>query len=149
MRTLIYLQYVCQQLMSKCKNERDRMPAEKRAMFTQLPKFLEALKQEILIEDSPIWDVHFKPPLGLLLQRKRDNSASVSSDKASTSGTHKKYSEPLNKKFKRDHDGDDISDEAVIKAIKRINDSNYTNKIDVSIYMKKILNLENKFNLFN
>lgn len=116
------------------------MPVEKRAMFGQLPKFLDALKQEIVNEESPIWDANFKLPLGLLLQRKREkeNNSNAGSATSSMPGTsNKKYTEPLTKKFKRDTDGDDISDDVVLKAIKRINESNYTNKIDVSLNFKK------------
>lgn len=151
-RTLLkaVYQYVCQQLMSKFKNERERMPVEKRAMFAQLPKFLETLKQEVVNEESPIWDPTFKPPLGLLLQRKREKDSSgiaiaatnltaVASAAASTSNIcGKKYNEPSSsKKYKRDTsttsstDGDDLTDEIVLKAIKCINESNYANKIEV------------------
>lgn len=150
-RTLLkaVYQYVCQQLMSKFKNERERMPVEKRAMFAQLPKFLETLKQEVVNEESPIWDPTFKPPLGLLLQRKREkdssagtaasSSTAIASASASSSNIcGKKYNEPSSsKKYKRDtsttssNDGDDLTDEVVLKAIKRINESNYANKIEV------------------
>lgn len=117
--------------MSKCKNERDRMPIEKRAMFAQLPKFLDALKQEVVNEASPIWDANFKPQR----KREKENTSSVGgalTTMAGTSAINKKYNEPSSsKKFKRDNDPDDISDEVVLKAIKRINDPNYTNKIEV------------------
>lgn len=42
--------------------DKDRMPVERRSMLVQLPKFLDALKHEVVNEDSPIWDPNFKPP---------------------------------------------------------------------------------------
>lgn len=158
-RTLLkaVYQYICQQLMSKFKNERDRMPVEKRAMFSQLPKFLDTLKHEVVNDESPIWNPAFKPMTGMLLQRKREKEAQVATGGASSavagtsSACGKKYNEPTNKKYKRDTtamqtttpsvmaaaaastttDGDDFTDDVVLKAIKRINESNYGNKIEV------------------
>lgn len=135
---LFWLQYVCQQLMSKYKNERDRMPVDKRAMFAQLPKFLETLKQEVVNEDSPIWDTSFKPPLGQLLnqQRKREKDSvagpSSSSSAAAAAAQAKKYGEPSSKKLKRETDAnEDLTDEMVIKAIKRINETNCANNLEL------------------
>lgn len=112
------------------------MSPEKRIMLAQLPKFLEALKHEVLNEDSSIWDPTFKPPLGLLLQRKRlqeQNSFAASYSSATSSiSVGKKYSEPsTSKKYKRDSDGDDLTDEVVLRAIKKINKSNYANRTEV------------------
>lgn len=42
--------------------DKDRMPVERRAMLVQLPKFLDALRHEVVNDDSPIWDPNFKPP---------------------------------------------------------------------------------------
>lgn len=47
--------------------DKDRMPVERRSMLVQLPKFLDALKHEVVNEDSPIWDPNFKPPGGFFL----------------------------------------------------------------------------------
>lgn len=133
-------QYVCQQLLSKCKNQKDRMSPEKRIMLAQLPKFLEALKHEVLNDDSSIWDATFKPPLGLLLQRKRERElnssvmqqSSAMALAAASSSSGKKYNEPSSsKKQKRDTDVDDLTDDVVAKAIKKINKSNYSNRAEV------------------
>lgn len=136
-RTLLkaVYQYVCQYLLTKYKNEKDRVPPEKRAMLSQLPKFLESLKHEVLNEDSAIWDPSFKPPLGLFLQRKRE-IMNVPSGSGLASG--KKHSEPSVRKHKRDPSDDDLSDEVVQKAIKKINESNYSNRSEVvsAIYCK-------------
>lgn len=114
------------------------MSPEKRIMLAQLPKFLEALKHEVLNDDSSIWDPTFKPPLSLLLQRKRERElnsnvmqqSSAMALVASSSG--KKYSEPSSsKKQKRDTDIDDLTDDVVAKAIKKINKSNYSNRAEV------------------
>lgn len=132
MLPLSAIQYACQQLLSKYKNERDRMPIEKRAMFAQLPKFLETLKQEVVNEDSPIWDATFKPPLGQLLNQQRKREKDSNAAGASTSGQQgKKYGEPSAKKYKRDSDANDqdLTDEMVLKAIKRINETNSANNL--------------------
>ncbi|XP_055603504.1 histone acetyltransferase KAT2A [Uranotaenia lowii] len=116
-------QYVYQQLLTKCKTERDRMPPEKRNMLAQLPKFLEALKHEVLNDDSQIWDPNFKPTASIMLQKsKRQHEAAVSS-------SSKKSSDP--KRFKKDPECEDLPDEVVVRALKRINDSNYTSRTDV------------------
>lgn len=121
------------------------MPVEKRAMFAQLPKFLETLKQEIVNEDSPIWDATFKPPLGQLLnqQRKREKdsvaggpSSSSSSAAGNAAAAHsKKYGEPSSKKYKREsadaNQDQDLTDEMVVKAIKRINETNCANNLEL------------------
>lgn len=140
-------QYVCQQLLLKCKHQKDRMTPEKRIMLAQLPKFLEAFKHELLNEESSIWDPTFKPPLGLLLQRKRLQeqntfAGNISNAEASltiatittttTISIGKKYNEPsTSKKYKLDPDGDDFTDDVVIKAIKKISKSDYANRIEV------------------
>lgn len=71
-------QYISQQLLTKCKNEKERMPPEKRSVLAQLPRFLEALKHEVVDEESLIWDISFKP-VSLLLQRKRHNEITAPS----------------------------------------------------------------------
>lgn len=98
------------------------MPAERRAMLSQLPKFLEALKNEVVNEESPIWDPNFKQPIGLMMQRKRDREQ--------MSASTKKTTEPNNKKHKRE-DGEELSDDVIIKTIQRINDTNYANKAEI------------------
>uniref|UniRef100_A0A182UGY6 Uncharacterized protein n=1 Tax=Anopheles melas TaxID=34690 RepID=A0A182UGY6_9DIPT len=125
-RTLLkaVYQYVYQQLLMRCKIERDRMPPEKRIMLTQLPKFLEALKQEVVNEDSPIWSPNFKPTSSLLLHKtKRQHEGS------SLSGTGKKMGDA--KRYKKESDCEDLSDDVVARALKRINDSNYSSRAEV------------------
>lgn len=58
----LHFQYVCYQLKLKMQADKDRMPIERRSMLVQLPKFLDALKHEVVNEESPIWDPNFKPP---------------------------------------------------------------------------------------
>ena len=57
-----HLQFICQQLKAKIQDDKDRISADRRTMLAQLPKFLDALKNEVVNEDSPIWDPSFKPP---------------------------------------------------------------------------------------
>lgn len=123
-RTLLkaVYQYVCQQLLSKCRAEKDRMPPERRAMLSQLPKFLEALKHEVVNEDSPIWDPNFKQPIGLMLQRKRDRDQM-------TGGLKKQNEAPL-KKPKRE-EIEEVTDDIVLQTIQKINDTNYANRPEV------------------
>lgn len=121
-RTLLkaVYQFVCQQLLSKCKAEKDRMPVERRAMLSQMPKFLEALKHEVVNEESPIWDPNFKQPIGLMLQRKRDREQMAASTKKSNES----------KKQKRE-ESDELPDELIVRTIQRINDTNYANKTEI------------------
>ncbi|XP_037033145.1 histone acetyltransferase KAT2A [Bradysia coprophila] len=135
-RTLLkaVFKYVCYQLKLKMQADKDRMPVERRSMLVQLPKFLDALRHEVINDDSPIWDPNFKPPVALLLQRKREreNNNTLHGHGASTSG--KKYNnEPSSsKKYKKaDPDSEDVSDDVILKAIKRINESNYANKTEL------------------
>lgn len=123
---MLHLQFVCQQLLSKCRAEKDRMPFERRAMLAQLPKFLEALKHEVVNGDSPIWDPNFKQPIGLMLQRKRDREQI-----STNSGNAKKSTENLPKKQKREEIPEELTDDLVIKTIQRINDTNYANRAEI------------------
>lgn len=118
-------QFFCQQLLTKCKTEKDRMPPEKRPLLIHLPKFLEALKHEVVNDDSPIWDPNFKSSVSMLIQRgKRLNETPGSSVK-------KLGGEPSTKRQKRDNENEDLSDENVMKAIRRIEDCSTINKTEV------------------
>lgn len=101
------------------------MPAERRTMLAQLPKFLDALKNEVVNEESPIWDPNFKQPIGLMLQRKRDREQLATSAKKTNE----------NKKQKRE-DPEELSDELITKTIQRINDTNYANKTEILCTME-------------
>lgn len=120
-RTLLkaVYQYVCQQLLSKCRVEKDRMPEDRRAMLSELPKFLEALKHEVVNEDSPIWDPNFKQPIGLMLQRKRDREESK-----------KKINEPQTKKIKRE-EVEEVTDNMVLDTIRKIDDDHEANQAEI------------------
>lgn len=98
------------------------MPLERRALIVYLPKFIESLKNEVVNEESPIWDPNFKQPIGLMMQRKRDReqlSANIA----------KKPSDA--KKLKRDDSDESLSDDIVIETIQRINDTNYSSKNEI------------------
>lgn len=76
--------------------------------------------------------IHFIVALLLQRKRERENNNTLHGHGASTSG--KKYNnEPSSsKKYKKaDPDSEDVSDEVILKAIKRINESNYANKTEV------------------
>lgn len=116
-------QYISQQLLAKCKNEKDRMPVEKRSVLAQLPRFLEALKHEVVDEESLIWDISFKPS-SLLLQRKRLNDISVPN-------SSKKALDPAIKRIKRDPDAEDLTDDVVVKVLAKVNDGNSVNRTEI------------------
>lgn len=108
-RTLLrtVFQYMAQQLKKKCISERDRFPADKRSIITQMPKFLEALKGELLKDDSPIWDQSYRPPTAFLLQqrkRQQDTAATATAGIAGSTATKKIGSggEPVHKRAKKE-----------------------------------------------
>lgn len=103
------------------------MPVERRAMLAQLPKFLEALKHEVVNEDSPIWDPNFKQPIGLMLQRKRDRE-----QMSTNSANAKKGAESVPpKKQKREDTPEELTDDLIAKTIQRINDTNFANRTEI------------------
>lgn len=102
------------------------MPVERRAMIAQLPKFLEALKHEVVNEDSPIWDPNFKQPIGLMLQRKRDRE-----QMSTNSGKAKISAENPPKKSKREGTPEELSDDLILETVQRIKDTNYANRSEI------------------
>lgn len=61
---------VRRQLKEKIKNEKSRMPPEKRYhLLNNFPKFLAQLEEEVYAPHSPIWDVDFKHELPPHLQQ--------------------------------------------------------------------------------
>ncbi|XP_073843765.1 gcn5 acetyltransferase [Musca autumnalis] len=143
-RTLLrtVFQYMAQQLKKKCISERDRFPADKRSIITQMPKFLEALKAELLKDDSPIWDQSYRPPTAFLLQqRKRQQDTAASTTGIASSNASKKIGtgEPAHKRVKKEiserSSGDacyeDLPDEVVIRAMKAVSESKAINKTEI------------------
>lgn len=66
-RTLLraIFKYMRKQIMDQFNRERDKMPQERRVMMlTHFPLFFNQLEEEIYAQDSPIWDVDFKPGPG-------------------------------------------------------------------------------------
>ena len=95
------------------------MSAEKRSVLEHLPKFLETLKHDVMTNDRKIFDTSFKLILSnaLLQQRQKrglENAASASDAKNAP------------KRSRKDNSGEELTDEAVLKALKRIGESNYT-----------------------
>uniref|UniRef100_A0A1A9UTQ4 histone acetyltransferase n=1 Tax=Glossina austeni TaxID=7395 RepID=A0A1A9UTQ4_GLOAU len=142
-RTLLrtVFQYMAQQLKKKCISERDRFPADKRSIITQMPKFLEALKGELLKDDSPIWDQTYRPPSAFLMQqrkRQQDTATNASGTVNNTNGKRVNIGEPIHKRPKKDIDrssGDsnyeDLPDETVIRAMKAVCESKAINKTEI------------------
>lgn len=82
-----------------------------------MPKFLEAFKQELLKDDSCIWDPSYRSPLSYLMhQRKRQQEAAMASNKRFNG-------EQSYKKVKKEAENEDLSEEAFQKALKQINES--------------------------
>lgn len=128
-------QYVYQQVLQKCKTEKDRMLPEKRMLLVHLPKFLEALKHEVVNEESLIWDPNFKPPGAVFLQRNKrqlESVSGVSGKKGSSSDLP-----GSSKRHKKDNDNEDLSDETVLKVLEKINDANYSDIYDVVFPVNK------------
>lgn len=75
------------QLLSKYKNSRDRLSPEKRASHAQLPKFLEILKQEVVNDDSPIWDEKFKPASSQFMHHRKREREAAAAAVAAAAGT--------------------------------------------------------------
>uniref|UniRef100_A0A1L8DX13 histone acetyltransferase n=2 Tax=Nyssomyia neivai TaxID=330878 RepID=A0A1L8DX13_9DIPT len=133
-RTLLkaVFQFVSQQLLVKCRTEKDRMPVEKRTLLMQMPKFLDALKHEVINEESPIWDASYKPAVSLLLQRSNNIKR-----------THEVVAVPQNpirrpiaegsqaKKYKYSSEVEDLSNDIVVQAMRNISDSKNSRSSEV------------------
>lgn len=129
-RTLLkaVYQFVSREILSECKTRKDTMPADRLKVIAQLPKFLEVLKQEVVNEDSQIWDPNFR--LNSAHRNKRPHDGSGSSG-AMSSGIIGSKKQGDSKKFKRDIDNEDLTDETVLRAIHRMSEANYMNRTDV------------------
>lgn len=111
-RTLLrtVFQYMSQQLKKKCISERDRFPEDKRSIITQMPKFLEALRAELLKDDSPIWDSSYRPPNSFVMQQRKRHQevappATISTAGAASAPSSSKRSnvgEPAHKRAKKE-----------------------------------------------
>ncbi|KAH8307051.1 hypothetical protein KR044_004017 [Drosophila immigrans] len=147
-RTLLrtVFQYMSQQLKKKCISERDRFPEDKRSIITQMPKFLEALRAELLKDDSPIWDTNYRPPNSFVMQQRKRHqevapSATHAAAAAAAAGSTSKRSsagEPLNKRAKKEiperssrQHQDDLPVEVVARAMKAVSESKTTNKAEI------------------
>ncbi|XP_023164383.1 histone acetyltransferase KAT2A [Drosophila hydei] len=146
-RTLLrtVFQNMSQQLKKKCISERDRFPEDKRSIITQMPKFLEALRAELLKDDSPIWDSTYRPPNSFVMQQRKRHqevappatisaagAAATSSSKRSTVG------EPAHKRVKKEvaervvsENLDDLPTDVVMRAMKSVSESKTTNKSEI------------------
>lgn len=145
-RTLLrtVYQYMSQQLKKKCISERDRFPEDKRSIITQMPKFLEALRAELLKDDSPIWDPNYRPPNSFVIQQRKRHqevTPSVTGVSAVSLGTSKRSSvgEPLHKRPKKEslersttsESVDDLPIDVVMRAMKSVSESKTTNKSEI------------------
>lgn len=108
--------------MVKYEEEKDRLPAERRELLLYLPSFINELKNEVLNQDSPIWDPNFKQPYGLMMKQKRDR------EQLTVNAPAKKINE--SKRLKYD-DLDTVTDEMVSAAVTRILDPKYYNKSEI------------------
>ncbi|XP_036671261.3 histone acetyltransferase KAT2A [Drosophila suzukii] len=144
-RTLLrtVFQYMSQQLKKKCILERDRFPEDKRSIIAQMPKFLEALRAELLKDDSPIWDPNYRPPNSFVIQqRKRHQEVAPVAPSAGlgTLGGAKRTNvgEPLQKRIKKEptdrstsENLDDLPTDVVMRAMKSVSESKTTNKAEI------------------
>lgn len=146
-RTLLrtVFQYMSQQLKKKCISERDRFPEDKRSIITQMPKFLEALRAELLKDDSPIWDSSYRPPNSFVIQQRKRHqevapTATVTNAATTSAGTNKRSSvgEPLHKRVKKEipersssESPEDLPADVVARAMKAVSISKTTNKAEI------------------
>ncbi|XP_017861371.1 PREDICTED: histone acetyltransferase KAT2A isoform X1 [Drosophila arizonae] len=146
-RTLLrtVFQYMSQQLKKKCISERDRFPEDKRSIITQMPKFLEALRAELLKDDSPIWDSTYRPPNSFVVQQRKRHQevappATISSAGAAAPSGSKRSSvgEPAHKRVKKEvaervtsENQDDLPIEVVMRAMKSVAESKTSNKSEI------------------
>ncbi|EDW70511.1 histone acetyltransferase KAT2A [Drosophila virilis] len=147
-RTLLrtVFQYMSQQLKKKCISERDRFPEDKRSIITQMPKFLEALRAELLKDDSPIWDSSYRPPNSFVMQQRKRHQevappATISSAGAASAPSSSKRSsvgEPAHKRAKKEpvervpsENLDDLPTDVVLRAMKSVSESKTTNKAEI------------------
>ncbi|XP_064548388.1 histone acetyltransferase KAT2A [Drosophila montana] len=147
-RTLLrtVFQYMSQQLKKKCISERDRFPEDKRSIITQMPKFLEALRAELLKDDSPIWDSSYRPPNSFVMQQRKRHQevappATISAAAAASAPSSSKRSsvgEPVHKRAKKEpverapsENLDDLPTDVVLRAMKSVSESKTTNKAEI------------------
>lgn len=115
--------FVANLMLSKYHTDKDRekLPAEKLIVFESLPKFLQDFREEIANDNSPIFDVTFKPVFPL----------------PSTSGSAKRDLEgsqdqkPCTKRFKKEMPDGDLPDHTVAKVLSRINEEDYKAQMEV------------------
>lgn len=117
---------IAQELKKKCITERDRFPVDKNVIITQMPKFLEALKGEIVRDDSPIWDQSYRPPNTFLSEKRKSSKRPLVDVDESSSSSQKR----VRKETEKLSDTDDVSDDVVLNAIKRINENKSSNKTE-------------------
>lgn len=142
---------VRRQLKEKIKNERSRMPPERRHLiFNYFPRFLAQFEEEIYAPSSPIWDPDFKQVLPIHIQHDMKGSVGVRrpgefeklmvmpNDKEQfttinlTPGIGKKHGraesgsglEPQSKRARPDDVADDVSEQIIAQIIATINDPN-------------------------
>ncbi|XP_017843335.1 histone acetyltransferase KAT2A [Drosophila busckii] len=145
-RTLLrtVFQSMSQQLKKKCVSERDRFPEDKRSIITQMPKFLEALRGELLKDDSPIWDPNYRPPNSFVMQQRKrhqevNSMAAGASSSNIVSGVKRSIAgEPQHKRPKKDtvdrvssENSDDLPTEVVLRAMNAVMESKTTNKAEI------------------
>ncbi|XP_055382309.1 histone acetyltransferase KAT2A [Condylostylus longicornis] len=132
-RTLLktVYQYIAQQLLKKCVSERDRFPVEKRAVLTQMPKFLENLKHEVLRDNSPIWDTSYRPPISYIMQQRKRQQEAVAAAGGMGTGCANKKNPDSYKRARKEIETEDINDEVVLQAMKSMNDSKLAAKTEI------------------
>ncbi|CAO1442890.1 unnamed protein product [Diamesa serratosioi] len=111
--------FVSNQMLSQYRADKDKLSPEKRRVFDQLPRFLEDLKTEIQNEQSVIFDLGFKPVL---------TNFTVKREAPVVNGNDSKVG---GKRLKKDNSSDELPDQAVLKALTRINESEYQTRTEV------------------
>lgn len=116
--------FILQELLKKCKEEKEKISPETRPVLELMPKFLESLRQEVFNEKSVIWDENYKLPNSVLAIQKRQNESLMAH-------TSKRYGMDAAKRLKREQsDSEDISEELVDKILKGDDETDYSNSTE-------------------
>lgn len=119
-RFLLYtFPFLSQQFIFHYETEKESLPADKQMLLERLPKFLETLREEIQNEKSEIFSATFKPsqlaPTAYpRTKRLLENNSDV---------------RIAAKRMRRE--AEDLPDDVVLKALKRVTDPNHQNRANV------------------
>lgn len=111
--------FLSQQFIYHYETEKESLPTDKQMLLERLPKFLETLREEIQNEKSEIFSATFKPSQLAPTAYPRTKRLLDSNSDVRIAA----------KRMRRE--AEDLSDDIVIKALKRVIDPNYQNRNEI------------------